>query len=157
MFSNSNTGLNTNPIDSEFLQSEVTRLESEVKKLENQHEDTVSKEKQILDGDPELKRIRTIIDTTENTEIIALKQLGGTRRRLKRIKHDLDDVGHLRNKATAVLKSAGRKGIDEEKRKITNPEEHEAYRADTVKALAAKQAKALFAENKVELMEKKIV
>ena len=103
-----------------------------------------------------MKRIRTVINATENTEITALKQLGGTRRRLRRIKHDLDDVGHLRNKATAVLKNAGRKGIDEEKQKITSPEQHEAHRADTIKALAAKQAKALFAENKAELMEKKL-
>ena len=142
--------------DLKLINIEFNRLTEDVGKLEKEHEETINASKKIEEEDPDLKRIRTVINATENTEITALKQLGGTRRRLRRIKHDLDDVGHLRNKATAVLKNAGRKGIDEEKQNITSPEQHEAHRADTIKALAAKQAKALFAENKVELMEKKL-
>ena len=112
---------------------EYNRLVEDISKLEKQHNETILKSQQIEDEDPDLKRIKTVISATENTEISSLKQLSGTRRRLKRIKHDLSDVGHLRNKATVVLKNAGRKGIDDDKPKITSPEHHEAHREETVK------------------------
>ena len=57
---------------------EYNRLVEDVSKLEKQHNETILKSKQIEDEDPDLKRIKTVIFATENTEISALKQLSGT-------------------------------------------------------------------------------
>jgi hypothetical protein len=143
--------------DLKLASIEHDRLKKEVAKVEQSAKEVKEEALRIEAEDPEIKTLKATLEQCAGEEIVSLKQLSGTRRKLKRVKNDLSDVGHLRNKATAVLRTAGRKGVDEESKKVTDPKEHEKVREDTVRDLAAKQAKALFAENKVASMEKQLL
>jgi hypothetical protein len=152
-----NVAMKTLREDLKISTIEFDRLEEVVSKFDREMKAAEAEAIRIETEDSDLKELRELLERTKKTEIKSLKQLSGTRRRLRTIKNDLDDEGHLRNKAAAVLRTAGRKGVDEEQpAKSSNPAEHEKKRDNTVRDLAAKQAKALFTQNKVASAERQL-